>query len=244
MIGNFNVDIHKYYMDKNKYTQLDIVRMLTDDYGIETKIDAVKKWTRKENPSTPSDDRVNALASIYRISPLELDTEYENIKKEIVKKEIKQNPDQHINMMAIMQSMPDIVILPSITIGTEEIINLSTIEPTYLLPINFDSKNVTVGKILGDSMEPKYNENDIVFFDIVDGRSVILPNGIYIVRYGSTVQIKSVQFLGNGDVELVSLNPSYRTIRPVKDLGLEDWEIIGKPFIHWDIGITSKLQEK
>lgn len=147
-------------------------------------------------------------------------------------------------MMAIMQSMPDIVILPSITIGTEEIINLSTIEPTYLLPINFDSKNVTVGKILGDSMEPKYNENDIVFFDIVDGRSVILPNGIYIVRYGSTVQIKSVQFLGNGDVELVSLNPSYRTIRPVKDLGLEDWEIIGKPFIHWDIGITSKLQEK
>lgn len=48
MIGNFNVDIHKYYMDKNKYTQLDIVRMLTDDYGIETKIDAVKNGLEKK----------------------------------------------------------------------------------------------------------------------------------------------------------------------------------------------------
>ena len=109
-----------------------------------------------------------------------------------------------------------------------------------LIPAGIDDKNLLIIKIVGDSMEPKYYENDIVFIDMVNGRNFMPINGTYLVRYGDTVQIKDVEFLGNGDILLSSRN-SKAIIQPVKDLGLE-WEIVGKPYVkmHYDVG--SKLE--
>jgi len=113
--------------------------------------------------------------------------------------------------------------------------------PRELIPpqIALD-ENVLVMIVVGNSMEPLYHENDIVFIDMVNGRDIVEINGTYLVRYGNTVQIKDVEFLGNGDILLTSRN-SKALIQPVRDLGLE-WEIVGKPYANLHPNIGSKLK--
>jgi len=102
-------------------------------------------------------------------------------------------------------------------------------------------ENVLVMIVVGNSMEPLYYENDVVFIDMVNDREFIPVNGTYLVRYGDTVQIKDVEFLGNGNILLFSRN-SPAIINP-SDLGV-DWEIVGKPYVNLHPYIGSKLKIK
>jgi len=101
--------------------------------------------------------------------------------------------------------------------------------------------NVLVTVITGNSMEPLYYENDILFIDMVNGRAFIPVDGTYLVRYGDIVQIKDVEFLGNGEILLRSRNNT-DVRNPSKD-GLE-WEIIGKPYANLHPNVGSKLVVK
>lgn len=96
-----------------------------------------------------------------------------------------------------------------------------------LLPVNIQSSHLIMMQIVGDSMEPKYNEGDWVLIEHRNGRPVKYVNGVHIVKYGDTVQIKNVEFLGNGDIRCSSSNPEYPPFQPIKDFG-ETWDIIGK----------------
>ena len=114
--------------------------------------------------------------------------------------------------------------------------------PIELIPpqIALD-ENLLLMVVVGNSMEPLYYENDIVFIDMVNGRDFLPVNGTYLVRYGNTVQIKDVEFLGNGEILLFSRN-SPAIINP-KEHGV-DWEIIGKPYANLHPVIGSKLKIK
>ena len=101
-------------------------------------------------------------------------------------------------------------------------------------------ENVLVIVVAGNSMEPLYYENDVVFIDMVNGRDFIQVDGTYLVRYGDTVQIKDVSFLGNGDIMISSRNNNQR-IKIKEDLGIDDWEIVGKPYVQLHATVGSKL---
>jgi len=102
-------------------------------------------------------------------------------------------------------------------------------------------ENVLVTVITGNSMEPLYYENDIVFIDMVNGREFVPSDGTYLVRYGDVVQIKDVEFVGNGEILLRSRNNT-DVKNPTKD-GLE-WEIVGKPYANLHPSVGSKLRMK
>ena len=111
--------------------------------------------------------------------------------------------------------------------------------PRDLIPAQIAlDENVLVMVVVGNSMEPLYYENDIVFIDMVNGREFMPVNGTYLVRYGNTVQIKDVEFIGNGEIMLFSRN-SPAIINPTKE-GLE-WEIVGKPYANLHPNVGSKL---
>ena len=114
--------------------------------------------------------------------------------------------------------------------------------PIELIPpqIALD-ENLLLMVVVGNSMEPLYYENDIVFIDMVNGRDFLHVNGTYLVRYGDTVQIKDVEFLGNGEILLFSRN-SNAIINP-SEHGVE-WEIVGKPYANLHPVVGSKLQIK
>jgi len=114
--------------------------------------------------------------------------------------------------------------------------------PSELIPPHIAlDENALVIIVAGNSMEPLYYENDIVFIDMVNGRDFIKIDGTYLVRYGDTVQIKDVKFLGNTDIMISSRNDNH-TFMVKKDLGIDDWEIVGKPYVNIHATVGSKLK--
>ena len=114
--------------------------------------------------------------------------------------------------------------------------------PKDLLPEHIKTdENTLIMKVVGNSMEPLYYENDVVFIDMVNGREFVPVDGTYLVRYGNIVQIKDVEFLGNGEILLRSRNNT--DIRNPADDGV-DWDIIGKPYANLHPNVGSKLVVK
>jgi hypothetical protein len=112
-----------------------------------------------------------------------------------------------------------------------------------LIPKNtIINDNTFIVRVIGDSMEPTFNENDIVFVDMLLGRSVVQGDGVYLVRYGNAIQLKQIQFIGNGHINLISINQTYPIIN-TKDEEVE-WEILGKPFVKWGVQYFAKLEIK
>ncbi len=206
---------------------------------------AITNYELEKN--APTYENVKKLSQILNIPEQDL---FDPTKKELIaREELHKNPKKYANELPELQLLQDMHRFPFVTIGAgaEAVLDVAVLEsiyiPSELLPPNFNPKNVLIAKVLGDSMEPKFYENDIIFFDMVNGRNVMLTDGIYLVRYGDVVQLKSVQFLGNGDIRIISFNDSYPPIQPVKELGV-DWEILGKPFLHWRAQMWARLQEK
>lgn len=96
-----------------------------------------------------------------------------------------------------------------------------------LLPKNGSCKHPAIIQMHGESMAPIYDSGDYILLDMVNGRSFEPVDGVYLIKYGSSVQIKHVSFVGNGDIICSSENSRYPPFQPVKDFGLE-WEIIAK----------------
>ena len=111
-----------------------------------------------------------------------------------------------------------------------------------IIPSSSKCKYPALIKIYGDSMSPIYEEGDYVLLDMVNGRSFEKIDGTYMVRYGDSIQIKHVTFLGNGDIYCSSENAiRYPAFSPLKDYGLE-WEILAKPcgVIKIGVGLLEK----
>lgn len=96
-----------------------------------------------------------------------------------------------------------------------------------LLPVSIRSSHLIMMQIVGDSMEPKYMEGDWVLIEHRNGKPVKYVNGVHIVKYGDTVQIKNIEFLPDGDIRCSSYNPAYAPFQPMKDFGV-GWDILGK----------------
>ena len=203
---------------------------------------AVSNWAR--GIRFPKDEKIiRKIAKILEVPEQDL---FDPTKKEqIVKSELQKNYKKYIHEIPEIQLLQDMIRFrfAPVGAGAEALADESMLENIYipkeLLPEDFEKKykieDIYVMKVYGDSMEPKFSEGDILFFEMFRyGTPEILPDGIYLVRYGQTVQVKSVQFLGNGDIRIISFNETYPPIQPVKDLGV-DWEILGKPILHFHI---------
>lgn len=231
-------------MEESKCTNKSLAEKLTL-MGRRISKESIAKYRKGDR--TPDPETISYIAEALGVTEQDLFDPAR--REEIARQEIRRRPMLYAPEFPEIQQMEHMACLPYVTVGAgaEALAAPELAEaiylPTEILPANFEAKNVLVAKVLGDSMEPKYHENDILFFDMVNGRDVVLPDSVYLVRYGDTVQIKQVQFLGNGDIRIISFNDRYPPVQPRKDLGV-DWEILGKPFMHWHADISSRLQEK
>jgi phage repressor protein C with HTH and peptisase S24 domain len=146
-----------------------------------------------------------------------------------------------------IQLKENVVAIPMIVTGAgaEALADLSNCEMIYieknLLNHYTNNKNIIAAKIIGNSMEEDFKENDLVLIELVRNQNFVKNDGIYLVRYGDIVQLKQVQFLGNGEILLRSTNTKYAPINPNKDYGIE-WEILGKPLVKIVVEYYSDLQ--
>jgi len=148
----------------------------------------------------------------------------------------------------VIQVKENVIAVPMIYAGagSEALADLTNCEHIYLEKSFFTKFTIPNGniisiKIVGDSMEPQLKENDILLIELIEERPFAKTDGIYLIRYGDVIQIKKVQFLGNGEVLLISLNKDYPPVNPTKDHGIK-YEIIGKPFMKLSIEHYSRVQ--
>ncbi|WP_348518093.1 S24 family peptidase [Campylobacter sp. CCS1377] len=89
-------------------------------------------------------------------------------------------------------------------------------------------KHLRIFKCFGDSMQPKYNSGDFVIVDMVDGRSFIKIDGIYVFRLDKAVYIKRLTFMPN-KIMARSINPDYESFE-ISENEIESglFEVLGK----------------
>lgn len=102
-------------------------------------------------------------------------------------------------------------------------------------------ENTVLYRAEGNAMNPLINDHDLLFIDLVNNRRITLKDDVYLVRYGSMLQLKQVQFLDHNKCNLISINGDYPMIKPYED-GVE-CVIVGKPFKILGIVDCSKLDE-
>lgn len=87
----------------------------------------------------------------------------------------------------------------------ENVIDYLELEPSYIK----DGVEYFALTVRGDSMSPKYVENDIVIVQITDDA----PSGTDVIAYvnGFDATLKQLIKYENGNIELRALNPSYES---------------------------------
>ncbi|MDR2427650.1 MAG: S24 family peptidase [Endomicrobium sp.] len=106
-----------------------------------------------------------------------------------------------------------------------------------LFPSNINNKNLSIIRIVGDSMSPYLEKNDWAIIQIRTGE-IVLADGVYLIAHGQNVQIKRCQFKYNGDCILKSDNKEYSDV--LAEAG--EWDIIGKVVARLKMGSLFQLK--
>ena len=158
-------------------------------------------------------------------------------KNQIVKKELKNNFEKYAHLIPAEYSLKNVVFLSKsdmlIGAGSEGAYDLDLFNKETKIAVDrsfikgLDPKNLKLFEVVGDSMQPEYDEGDLAIVDMVNFRGDFIKiGGIYVVRVGDVVYVKRVEFLPKGAIKLISLNAKYGDLYPHKE-GYE-YEILGK----------------
>ena len=158
-------------------------------------------------------------------------------KRQIVKKELKNNFEKYAHLIPAEYSLKNVVFLSKsdmlIGAGSEGAYDLDLFNKETKVAVDrsfikgLDPKNLKLFEVVGDSMQPEYDEGDLAIVDMVNFRGDFIKiGGIYVVRVGDVVYVKRVEFLPKGAIKLISLNSKYGDLYPHQE-GYE-YEILGK----------------
>lgn len=201
-----------------------------------TQFETEPDYEKKKRAVRPSLENLYAIAEATNKSIVDFFPNSAENKKAIVKQELKSNLNEYLPYLPENLQLKDFVLVKKLGIlagagsfgeWDEEFLDgngVVAIEKRILGKVN--PINVRTIEIIGDSMEPDFHEGDVAIVDMVNCRyDFIKIAGIYIVRSDNAVYIKRVEFLPNGGLKLISLNPKYGDIELSPD---ENFEILGK----------------
>ena len=200
----------------------------------------------------PPINTLKKIADACDVDMLYFFDDEETSKKQIVKKELKNNFEKYAHLIPAEYSLKNVVFLSKsemrVGAGSEGTFDLEmldkeerkvAVDKSFVKGLN--PVNLRVFEVVGDSMLPDFEESDWAIVDMVNNRgNFVRIAGVYVVRMGEIVYIKRVEFLPNDNVKLISLNSKYGDIYPHKE-GY-DCEILGKVCgkIHYEVhrGLT------
>lgn len=220
MAKMFDFKRAKEIMREKGINQNDIVFFLADQ-GINYTLDGVKNWFRKDEKTrnNPEIKTLRALAELFDTSLDELIIGGSDTLKDLSLDNIVFLSKSEMRIGAGSEGVYDLAMLQK----DERKI---AVDKAFLKGL--DTKNLRIFEVVGDSMEPDFYEGDWAIADMVAGRDKFIRiAGIYIVRVDDVVYIKRVEFLPQGKIKLISLNPKYSDMYPHKE-GYSECEILGK----------------
>lgn len=203
----------------------------------ETQPGEIGKNGKEKKSSKPELEKLPLIAEILGKNVIDLFDDEETSKKQIVKKELKNNFEKYAHLIPAEYGLKNVVFLSKsemlIGAGSEGAYDLDLFNKETKIAVDrsfikgLDPKNLKLFEVVGDSMQPEYDEGDLAIVDMVNFRGDFIKiGGIYVVRVGDVVYVKRVEFLPKGAIKLISLNAKYGDLYPHKE-GYE-YEILGK----------------
>ena len=226
---------------KAKLTQKELADKMGVSQGTigqyETKKGEIGKDGKEKKTANPSLDKIPDMAEILDLDVTSFFPSHPELKNKIVKKELKNNFEKYAHLIPAEYSLKNVVFLSKsdmlIGAGSEGAYDLDLFNKETKIAVDrsfikgLDPKNLKLFEVVGDSMQPEYDEGDLAIVDMVNFRGDFIKiGGIYVVRVGDVVYVKRVEFLPKGAIKLISLNAKYGDIYPHKE-GYE-YEILGK----------------
>ena len=191
-----------------------------ENAGIELGLESIKAY-RKGIVKNPKFDVLGEIADICGVSLVDFFTDSEAQKKKIVKDELSENMDKYQSLLPsnVLPSFVKSVPLINGYAGAGSFglndSNLEVIDKIYVdihtIEKAYRNKELQAIRVAGDSMLPYVNDGDIALFcKFKDGEA---PNGDgkYIISTSQGEQIKNLKFMLNGNIRIISENPSYHT---------------------------------
>lgn len=226
---------------KAKLTQKELADKMGVSQGTigqyETKKGEIGKDGKEKKTANPSLDKIPDMAEILDLDVTSFFPSHPELKNQIVKKELKNNFEKYAHLIPAEYSLKNVVFLSKsdmlIGAGSEGAYDLDLFNKETKIAVDrsfikeLDPKNLKLFEVVGDSMQPEYDEGDLAIVDMVNFRGDFIKiGGIYVVRVGDVVYVKRVEFLPKGAIKLISLNSKYGDLYPHKE-GYE-YEILGK----------------
>lgn len=226
---------------KAKLTQKELADKMGVSQGTigqyETKKGEIGKDGKEKKTANPSLDKIPDMAEILDLDVTSFFPSHPELKNKIVKKELKNNFEKYAHLIPAEYSLKNVVFLSKsemlIGAGSEGAYDLDLFNKETKIAVDrsfikgLDPKNLKLFEVVGDSMQPEYDEGDLAIVDMVNFRGDFIKiGGIYVVRVGDVVYVKRVEFLPKGAIKLISLNSKYGDLYPHKE-GYE-YEILGK----------------
>lgn len=226
---------------KAKLTQKELADKMGVSQGTigqyETKKGEIGKDGKEKKTANPSLDKIPDMAEILDLDVTSFFPSRPELKNQIVKKELKNNFEKYAHLIPAEYGLKNVVFLSKsdmlIGAGSEGAYDLDLFNKETKIAVDrsfikgLDPKNLKLFEVVGDSMQPEYDEGDLAIVDMVNFRGDFIKiGGIYVVRVGDVVYVKRVEFLPKGAIKLISLNSKYGDLYPHKE-GYE-YEILGK----------------
>lgn len=178
---------------------------------------AADKWFK--GTSVPSDERVEALSSLFRVTPAYI--KYGDVVMESC---------QTLDVSPTEISIPLLTISGSCGDGGNctdiGLVKMIRVEEEWLRKNavgSYDRRYLHVITASGDSMNPTIESGDFVIVDSSQKR--VTRDGIYVLEYSGSVFIKRVQIFPGDHASILSDNPRYK---PYDIDDLDQLHVIGR----------------
>lgn len=194
----------------------------------------------------PTWNHLIKICEILKCTPLDLLDEHREIKQKIVKDELTNRLYKYTSLIPKkltskisdqqLQKIKQIPLLRGfVGAGSGNFQKNSEIEDyLHIDECLIDSKHrdslVLAIKVQGDSMQPYISNNDYALFTKFKKDEDILIDGRYIINSSQGAQIKKLQILRNGNIRVISENPSFTGINGYDEEVQKDdktFEILG-----------------
>lgn len=200
----------KFYMDKTGIKPPEISGRL----GIAAS--TVRNWYNRG--SMPRDIlQISELADILGVSMVDLLPVTHKEKAKIVRKELEANIGEYEEYLsdALPSSLVSVPLVDGyVGAGSTGLLHTDAIDHIYVdihtLDTRYPAQALRAIQVVGDSMKPYVDDADIVIFTPIREGESAAGDGKYIISTAHGEQVKNLKFMMNGNIRIISENPSYR----------------------------------
>ena len=200
----FNDNLKKYRHLKG-LTQEQLATRLSDILGKEYKKSNVQSWERNVSPKL---EVIMAIADILDIPEQFLFDDSSDAINKIVSKEMPnvKNLVEHTKKIPLLKGYVgagSAGIIDNIEVDKYLYIDICLVKKAY------QNKEIKALTVVGDSMVPYVDNNDIVLYHPIEKGHYNFIDGKYVIETINGVMIKNLKFKCNGDIVISSCNKTY-----------------------------------